>query len=311
MKIKETITAYLNHLQTIGRSPRTIQNARYELRTFCRYLDQEKILDLEYLNQEVLEDYQQDLAFSLTAKGRLLGLCSQLQRLGVIKGFTRFLKHKDYVVHDAGQNLKLPRKPQRLPKAILSIEEMQQLLKAPDSKTNRGYRNRIILEILYDTAVRRAELSHIKISNLDLESGFIHIQSGKGQKDRVVPLSKRVCELVQNYILMVRPRFLGSKKNDYLILNRFGQNMDGRGIWSVVKRCVKESGLRKEITTHTFRHTCVTHMLRNGAPIRHLQEMLGHESLESTQVYTRVTINDLKEVHAKYHPSEKLKVESA
>ena len=306
MRIKEVIADYLQYLQALGRSQRTIQNARYELRYFYRYLEQEKIYEIESLTQEVLADYQEDLAFSLTAKGKLLTLCTQIQRLGVVKGFTRFLKLKDYLLHDPGESLDLPRKPQRLPKVILNEQEMQKLLNSPDMRTNRGFRNRIILEILYDTAVRRAELGHIKLQDLDLESGFIHIRSGKGNKDRVVPLSKRVCDLVQNYILMVRPQFLGSKESDYLILNRFGQNMDGRGIWSVVKRCVKESGLRKEITTHTFRHTCVTHMLRNGAPIRHLQEMLGHESLESTQVYTRVTINDLKEVHAKYHPSEKI-----
>jgi integrase/recombinase XerD len=290
MKIPETITDYLNHLQTIGRSPRTIQNAHYELRYFYRYLEQEKIYEIESLTQEVLADYQEDLAFSLTAKGKLLTLCTQIQRLGVVKGFTRFLKLKDYLLHDPAEALDLPRKPQRLPKVILNEQEIQKLLNGPDLQTNRGYRNRIILEILYDTAVRRAELGHIKLQDLDLESGFIHIRGGKGNKDRVV---------------MVRPHFLNGSKSDYLVLNRFGQSLDGRGIWNVIKHCVKESGLKKEISTHTLRHTCATHMLRNGAPIRHLQEMLGHESLESTQVYTHVTINDLKQIHAKYHPSEK------
>jgi len=305
MLIKETITEYLKHLQTLGRSPRTVGNARYELRYFYRYLEQEKIYEIESLTQEVLADYQEDLAFSLTAKGKLLTLCTQIQRLGVVKGFTRFLKLKDYLLHDPGATLDLPRKPQRLPKVILNEPEMQKLLNAPDMQTNRGFRNRIILEILYDTAVRRAELGHIKLQDLDLESGFIHIRSGKGNKDRVVPLSKRVCELTQNYILMVRPHFLNGNKSDYLILNRWGQEMQGHSILNVIYRCVQLSGLKKNISTHTFRHTCVTHMLRNGAPIRHLQEMLGHESLESTQVYTHVTINDLKAVHAKYHPSEK------
>jgi len=305
MRIKEVIADYLQYLQALGRSPRTVGNTRYELKYFYRYLDQEQIREIESLTQEVLADYQEDLAFSLTAKGKLLTLCTQIQRLGVVKGFTRFLKLKDYLLHDPGEALDLPRKPHRLPKVILNEPEMQKLLNSPDMRTNRGFRNRIILEILYDTAVRRAELGHIKLQDLDLESGFIHIRSGKGNKDRVVPLSKRVCELTQNYILMVRPLFLSSNKSDYLILNRWGQEMQGHSILNVIYRCVQLSGLKKNISTHTFRHTCVTHMLRNGAPIRHLQEMLGHESLESTQVYTHVTINDLKAVHAKYHPSEK------
>ena len=106
---------------------------------------------------------------------------------------------------------------------------------------------------------------------------------------------------------MVRPEFLQGKDTGPLILNRWGQKMDPNSIWAVVKRCAYLAGIRKTVSTHTFRHTCATHMLKNGAPVRHLQEMLGHESLESTQLYTRVTINDLKKIHAKYHPSESLK----
>ena len=177
---------------------------------------------------------------------------------------------------------------------------------APNIRTNKGYRNRIVLEILYDTAIRRSELSGIKINHLDLNAGFIHIR-GKGDKDRVVPLSKRVCRLVENYNMMVRPEFLQGKDTGHLILNRWGRKMDPNSIWAVVKRCAYLAGIRKTVSTHTFRHTCATHMLKNGAPVRHLQEMLGHESLESTQLYTRVTINDLKKIHAKYHPSESLK----
>lgn len=119
-----------------------------------------------------------------------------------------------------------------------------------------------------------------------------------------MPLSSRVCRLVETYILMVRPAMLYGKDTGHLILNRWGRQMDPNGVWAAVKRCVELAGIRKNVSTHTFRHTCATHMLKNGAPVRHLQEMLGHESLESTQIYTRVTINDLKQIHAKYHPSE-------
>jgi len=193
-----------------------------------------------------------------------------------------------------------------LPKVILSPAEVKKLIEAPDPRTNRGYRNRIILEILYDTAIRRSELANLKVAGLDLENGYIKVQ-GKGNKDRVVPISMRVCELVRNYILAVRPGFVNGDDPGSLILNRWGHKMDANGIWAVVKRCTTQANLKKNISTHTFRHTCATHMLKNGAPIRHLQEMLGHESLESTQIYTKVTINDLKEVHARYHPSETMR----
>jgi integrase/recombinase XerD len=257
------------------------------------------------LSEDIITEYRQELYFCLTAKGKPLTLRTQSQMLGVVKGFTRFLKESDYLIRDPAEGMRLPRKPKRLPRAILSSVEVKKLLQSIDTHTNRGYRNRIILEILYDTAIRRAEVANIKLHDLDLASGYIRI-SGKGDKDRVVPLSKRVCELVQNYILMVRHTFVNGDDPGWLILNRWGCKMDPNGIWAAVKRCVGLSGIKKNITTHTFRHACATHMLKAGAPVRHLQEMLGHESLESTQIYTHVTINDLKEIHAKYHPSETL-----
>jgi len=306
MTIRQLIPIYLKHLKTLGRSYYTIRGAKYGLFDLAGFLEEEKAPCLEDLTGDILVEYQQELAFRLTAKGRLLSLRTQGQSLGVVKAFTRFLKQKDYLVHDPGEAIKLPKKPKRLPKVILSHSEIRKLMDAPNIRTNKGYRNRIVLEILYDTAIRRSELSGIKINNLDLNAGFIHVR-GKGDKDRVVPLSNRVCRLVENYIMMVRPELLQGKDTGHLILNRWGRKMDPNSIWAVVKRCTYLAGIRKNVSTHTFRHTCATHMLKNGAPVRHLQEMLGHESLESTQLYTRVTINDLKKIHAKYHPSESLK----
>jgi integrase/recombinase XerD len=305
VKNKQLIPIYLKNLKVLGRSYHTIREAKYVLRRFVRFLATENADHIEDLNADILAEYQQELYFSLTAKGKPLTLRTQAQTLGVIKGFTKFLKDKDYLIHDPAETIKLPKKPKRLPKVILSPSEVRQLLQAPDIRTNRGYRNRIMLEILYDTAIRRAELSHIRLTDLDLNAGYIRIR-GKGNKERVVPLSKRVCELIQNYILMVRPCFVNGGDPGYLILNRWGRQMNANGIWAVVKRCVKLAGIKKNVTTHTFRHTCATHMLKNGAPTRHLQQMLGHESLESTQIYTHVTINDLKQIHARYHPSETL-----
>jgi integrase/recombinase XerD len=227
--------------------------------------------------------------------------------LSTVKGFTRFLKAQDYLVNDPAEAIRLPKQPKRLPRVILTSSEVKKLLAACDMRSNNGYRNRIIIEILYDTAIRRAEVANIRLADFDLNAGYILIH-GKGDKQRVVPVSQRVCELVQNYVLMIRPKFTTDDDPGYLILNRWGRKMNENGIWAVVKRCAKLSGIKKNVTTHTFRHTCATHMLKNGAPVRHIQEMLGHESLESTQIYTRVTINDLKQIHAKFHPSEKSKI---
>ncbi len=203
-----------------------------------------------------------------------------------------------------GAAIRLPKKPRQLPRVILSNDEVRRIILSPDTATNSGYRDRIVLELLYDTAIRRSELSTIQIKHMDLEGGYIHIH-GKGDRQRVVPVSSRVCELVSNYIFMVRPQCVASDDSGYLILNRFGNQMGPNGIWAIVKKHAKKAGIRKNVSTHTFRHTCATHMMKNGAPVRHIQELLGHESLESTQIYTRVTINDLKKVHKKFHPGDR------
>jgi integrase/recombinase XerD len=304
MDVKQTIPEYLKQLQARNCSPHTVKNSRSILKLFTGFLQGENITEIDQLTRELLEDYQQELAFTLTAKGSPLAIRTQEKRLSVVKGFTRYLKDHDYLIHDPGTLIKLPKQGRQLPRSILNEPDVKKLIAAPDTHTNRGYRNRIIIELLYDTAIRRAEIAGIKLADIDLGGGYLKV-TGKGDKQRVVPVSTRVCGLVRNYILAVRPAFINGKDPGYLILNRWGGRMDANGIWAVVKRCGKLAKLGK-VSTHTLRHTCATHMLRNGAPIRHLQEMLGHESLVSTQIYTHVTINDLKEVHTRYHPSEKM-----
>lgn len=306
MKTTQLIPAYIEHLRSCSRSPYTIKGIRSSLRNFVRFLESEKITDLEDLTSQALEAYRTDLAFSLTAKGTPLGRQTQIQILCNVKGFTAFLKAKDYLFQDPAEGLSIPKQPQRLPKAILTAKEVERLMRAPDMRTSRGYRNRIILEILYDTGIRRSEVSAIKLADLDLNGGYIRI-TGKGDKDRVVPVSNRVCELIRNYLLFVRPSFVQGDDPGHLLLNRWGNRLDPNGVWAAVHRCIKLAGIKKRVSTHTLRHSCATHMLKNGAPVRHIQEMLGHASINTTQIYTRVTINDLKQVHAKYHPSETIK----
>jgi integrase/recombinase XerD len=308
MKIINLVTLYLKHLAILGRSPLTIRAAKYGLRTFYTFLEEEKIIHVEGLCPEIMAEYQQELAFRLTSKGTPLAARSQAQLLAVAKNFTRYLKEEEYLLRDPSAKIKLPKKPRRLPRVILSFSELKQLMTGPDIQSNQGYRNRIVLEVLYDTGIRRAEVANIKLRDLDLDGGYIHIRSGKGDKDRVVPLSSRVCNLVRSYLHSVRPAYLQGKDEGFFILNRWGEQMNAHGVWAVVKRCANQAGIKKNISTHTFRHTCATHMMRHGAPVRHVQELLGHESLESTQIYTHVTINDLKAIHAKFHPGEAMAV---
>jgi len=304
MNVKELIPEYLKNLQVRNCSPFTVKGNKSELKFFTRFLSKEGISDIDQITLELLEDYQQELTFTLTMAGKPLAIRTQEKRLSVMKGFCRYLKEHDYIINDPSTYIRLPKQEKPLPRVILNEKDVKKLILAPDSHTNRGYRNRVIVELLYDTGIRRSEIAGIKLTDLELDSGFLLIK-GKGNKERVVPVSDKVCALLRNYILAVRSAFITGKDPGYLILNRWGGKMDVNGIWAVVKRCACQAKLKTNVTTHTLRHTCATHMLRNGAPIRHIQEMLGHESVETTQVYARVTINDLKEVHAKYHPSNR------
>jgi integrase/recombinase XerD len=304
MKIARLIPVYIDHLRSCGRAAHTIKGIRSSLKNFVRFLESENLTELEELTGQALEEYRSELSFSLTAKGTPLARSTQIQRLCNVKGFTAFLKAKDYLFQDPAEALAVPNQPQRLPRAILSAKEVAKLMAAPDMRTAKGYRNRIILEVLYDTGVRRAEISDIKLADLDLAGGYIRI-TGKGDKQRVVPVSARVCELIQNYLLFVRSALIDGDDPGYLVLNRWGKRLDPNGVWAAVRRCIQLAGIKKRISTHSLRHSCATHMLKNGAPVRHIQEMLGHASINTTQIYTRVTINDLKQVHAKYHPGQK------
>jgi len=299
------ITEYVRHVESIGQSWYTVRNVKAALKRFARFLHTLDIRKIEDVNREVLESYQHELCFDTGINGRRLSVRSQAKLLGVVKGFTRFIKKRHYFVTDPGNAIRLPKKPRQLLRVILTNEEVRRIILSPDTTTNCGYRDRIVLELLYDTAIRRSELSSIQIEHMDLEGGYINIH-GKGGRQRVVPVSKRVCDLIINYIQMVRPQCIAVKDSGHLILNRFGNQMGPNGIWAIVKRHAKKAGIRKNVSTHTFRHTCATHMMKNGAPVRHIQELLGHESLESTQIYIRVTINDLKRVHKKFHPGNRL-----
>jgi len=305
MKIEDLIPPFINELKALNRSPRTVTDRHRTIKMFLAYLEQEKIDQVDQLTYEVLADYQQDMAFKLTRNNKLPSVSYQTKHLCTVRAFTKFLYNKDYLINDPGAKLQLPRKPQELPKIIMSQDDIKTLFKIPDMRSNIGYRNRLILEILYDTGIRSAELASLKCHELDLKQGLVLIH-GKGDKDRMVPISKKVCGLIENYATMIRPALLKGHDPGYLIISYWGMGVVGHTIWQVIKQTVKESGLNPNITTHTFRHTCATHMLKNGAPIRHIQEMLGHNSLETTQIYTRVTINDLKEIHSRYHPSENL-----
>ena len=269
-------------------------------------METENAAGIEELSADIVSEYQQELYFCLTAKGHPLTLRTQAQRLSVVKGFTRFLKDRDYLIHDPGQAIRLPKKPRRLPKVILSAAEIKKLLAAPDMRTNGGYRNRIILEILYDTAIRRAEVAGIKLHDLDLAAGYIRI-TGKGDKDRVVPVKPPCVRACAKLYSDGAALFCYRHRSGLFDLKPLGtedgsQRNMGRG--QALRCALRESRRTSPPIPSGTRvpPTCLKTEPRPGTCRRCSAMSLWNPP----RVYTHVTINDLKQVHAKYHPSEQL-----
>lgn len=304
MQISDAVRRYRNQLLAQGASEHTVRGAKSALKQLEEFIATMDVTEVAQLNRDVLMRYREELAWRLTPKGTPLSVNSQLNLLGHITGFGRFLVAEGWLLADPSANLPHPKKPKRLPRNIMETTDVERVLALPDMHTPQGYRDRAILEVLYSTALRREEIANLELGDVDTAGGYVYVREGKGGKDRVVPLGKSACEIVKNYLTGIRPQWPNAPKDKHLFLNRWGRGMKPNAVWAVVRKYAKAADLDKPVAPHSFRHACATHMLRNGAPIRQLQEMLGHDSLESTQIYTHVAINDLRAMHKKFHPRE-------
>ena len=192
MKLDDAIRQYLNAMNAMGRSPHTIRGAKSALKELNNFLQALDVSHIEHLDPDTLMHYREELAWRLTSKGTPLSPRSQSECLGHLRAFCRWLVDHDFLVGDPSAKIPNPKKPQTLPKVILDLKDVQKLFKQPDMTTATGYRNRVILEVLYSTAIRREETANIKLQDLDTEKGYLMIRQGKGQKDRVVPMGESV-----------------------------------------------------------------------------------------------------------------------
>ncbi len=304
-ELERLARAYLEHLQVRNLARRTIRDRQWKLDKFFAFLQERGITRPELINQGLILEYQAGLYHTVNSRGRPNTIGYQNGMLAAVKGFTRFLRQRDILVSDPGRDVAYGKVPQALPRSVLSRSEARRIINAPDTFCIIGYRDRTILEVLYSTGIRKEELNNLQLDDVDYHDGFLRIIRGKGRKDRMVPLGRIACRYLENYIRSVRPELITDPYNNHLFLTFRGNRLSKNVVWELVKKYAKQAGIKKNVSPHTFRHTCATAMLRNRADIRAVQELLGHASLESTQVYTRVTINDLKKVHGRCHPRER------
>lgn len=203
--------------------------------------------------------------------------------------------------------MELPRREKRLPRQVLTASEAEAVLNQVDVFDPLGLRDRAILETLYSTGMRRMELIGLKVYDLDMERGTVMIRQGKGRKDRMVPIGERAVLWIRKYLADVRPSFATEPDNGTLFFTNYGESIKPNRLSDIVAHYVGEANIGKRGSCHLFRHTMATLMLEHGADIRFIQQMLGHADLSTTQIYTQVSIRKLKEIHAKTHPSARLK----
>lgn len=281
---------YLDWLAAQNYTPATMFTFRTCIGYFLDWCRERGIETPQEITRPVLERYQRSLYHHRKKNGEPLTFRSQNTRLRSIKGWFRWLARQNYMLHNPASELILPRLENRLPKYILNAEEAERVLYQPNVAEVRGLRDRAMLEMLYSTGMRRMELAGLKVYDIDHERGTLMIRQGKGKKDRHIPVSDRALTWVAKYIREARPEFLTGTDDGTVFLNNFGEPFELWKLTHLVGNYVRKANIGKTGSCHLFRHTVATLMLENGADVRVIQELLGHARLDTTQMYTRVSI---------------------
>ena len=253
----------------------------------------------------VLTDFQRWHYHCPTRRGTPRGACNQNAVLAAIRSFFRFLKREGCIVFDPAAQLEYAKEPRRLPRNVLTPEEAKRVIEAASCSTALGWRDRAILEVFYATGIRRNELRYLRPADVNTEQGLLRVNDGKGGADRVVPLGAIAARHVEDYATSSRPELLRGCTTEWLFVSNTGRQIDPNTLNAIMRRYTRAARVKKVVTCHVWRHTCATHLVQNNANVRHVQEMLGHRSLATTERYLRLTINDLKAAHRRFHPRER------
>jgi integrase/recombinase XerD len=302
---KILLKKYLAWMETMNYSGETIHARRKMIGYFIAWAEERTLTEAREITEAILERYRVSLAHHGQGEGRIKA-GTQRTRLAAVREFFKWLTRERFILNNPAVNLSMPRMGSPLPSAVMSVKEVETLLSSVTLDRLTGIRDRAMFEVFYSTGIRRKELCQLKVNDIDLDRGLLMVRHGKGDKDRLIPIGERALLWVEKYLRECRDRFLKSASEDALFLTLRGPMKPGY-MTGIGHRYLKASGLEKKGACHIYRHTMATLMLEGGAGIRHVQEMLGHASLESTQIYTRVAVQHLKDVHSSTHPGARLK----
>lgn len=308
LSVETAVARHLTWLRAHNYAEATLAARAWTLGLFCRWTDERGVGQVADLVPELIERYQRHLSQQRKADGWPLSFRTQRARLVPLRTFCRWLKREGLLAANPAEDLIMPQAEQHLPKAILTPGEVETILGQPDVSLPTGLRDRTILETLYSTGLRRTELVRVRLGDLDPERGVLMVRQGKGKRDRVTPIGERALLWIKKYLSDARPKLVRVKVADsgWLFLTERGGPIAPKHLSWLVTGYMTRSGVGKPGSCHLFRHTLATLMLENGADLRYVQAMLGHACLQTTQLYTHVSIKALQEVHARTHPAATL-----
>lgn len=297
---------YVEQLAVRGLAEGTQRNALTYLTNFSRWCVERGLQRPQDVSRLTVERYQRWLFHYRKKNGQPLGVSSQHAALQRIRVFFGWLAKERYVQYNPASELELPKIPPPLPVESYSIEEMEILLQTPDLETSIGLRDRAMLELMYSTGLRRTEVTQLVIYDVDFAKRLVVVRRGKGGRSRVVPCGARALAWSLKYLEDARPELVAHEAESAFFVSGEGLTFSPDGLGKRIAKILKASGVRRRHggVCHILRHTMATQMLEGGADIRYIQEMLGHATLSTTQIYTRVSITKLQEIHAATHPAK-------
>ncbi|UCG34841.1 MAG: site-specific tyrosine recombinase XerD [Candidatus Omnitrophota bacterium] len=289
--------AFLDYLKIErGLSKNSLLSYELDLKKYLDYLGKKGVTEPARVAREDITDFLFSLRQRITPN-------SIARTLSTVKNFHRFLVREKITPNDPSHLVETPKLDKKIP-SYLTFDEVTRILKAPNLKTVQGLRDRAILELMYAAGLRVSELATLKASDLNLEVGFVKCK-GKGSKERIIPMGKIAQQFLEKYLERARPKLVKNKISVYLFLAQGGRTLSRQSIWKMIKATVKKVGIKKKVSPHTLRHSFATHLLERGADLRSVQEMLGHSSITTTQIYTHINQTRLKDIHRRFHPRAK------
>ncbi len=295
-ELNQFLQEYLAYLKLEKNlSEQSVSSYSSDINKFLKYIGEQSVTDLNNVTTKLISKY-----FELM---RELGISSSTtsRYLSAVKGFFKYLSSQEYIEKDPVEILSTRITERKLP-SVLSFLEIEVLLQSPNVKEKLGLRDKAILELFYSCGLRVSELINLKISDLYFSDGVIRVL-GKGSKQRIIPIGSSAVKWITEYMKTLRPLLEKKMKSENIIfLNNRGTKLSRMGVWKIVDRYVKEAKIEKEFHPHTFRHSFATHLLEGGADLRAVQEMLGHADISTTQIYTHIDREFVKQMHRDFHP---------